>query len=229
MDFRFKFFGCGEYGEVCYYCTLHKSKCSCPAYKPMLGRPHFHLILFGYDVPVETMKLWSIKRGNPLYVSDTIADAWDHKGFHTIGNVTFQSCAYVARYVTKKYSGENAKKHYERVDRETGEIFNLVPEFVRMSRGGPPDKSGKQQFGIGKEWVDKFKGDLDKDFITIAGRKFSLPRYYDSFFDEDTLTIKKAKRRREARKRKEDNTPDRLRVKEKIKRIQINQLIREVV
>lgn len=77
---KIRFFHCGEYGEK-------------------LSRPHYHAILFNYDFPDK--KVFSEKNGNTIYTSELLEDIWG-KGFCTIGDVTFQSAAYVARYVMKK-------------------------------------------------------------------------------------------------------------------------------
>ena len=43
------------------------------------------------------------------------SSAWP-QGHAVIGNVTFQSCAYVARYILKKVNGKKAVDAYTRVD-----------------------------------------------------------------------------------------------------------------
>ena len=81
QNIKIRFFACGEYGD-----------------KNL--RPHYHLILFNYDFSDDRQLLRQTPYG-PLYISDFLFRLWPY-GFHTIGNVTFKSCAYVARYVTKK-------------------------------------------------------------------------------------------------------------------------------
>ena len=84
-----RFFHCGEYGE------LNK-------------RPHHHAIIFNFDF--DDKYLW--KRGtNPLWRSPTLEKLWPY-GMSSIGKVTFESAAYVARYVMKKVNGELADEHY---------------------------------------------------------------------------------------------------------------------
>lgn len=77
----FRFFACGEYGEVG-------------------KRPHYHALLFGIDPPDKV--LWSTsKRGERLYRSETLERIWG-KGHCLIGSVTLQSAGYCARYSLKK-------------------------------------------------------------------------------------------------------------------------------
>lgn len=83
-----RFFHCGEYGEK-------------------FRRPHYHALIFNHDF--DDKILWSKNRGSPLYISESLDSLWEF-GFATIGDVTFESAAYVARYITKKVNGELAKK-----------------------------------------------------------------------------------------------------------------------
>ena len=64
--------------------------------------------------------------------------------------MTFESAAYVARYIMKKITGRSAGAHYEHVCEQTGEITNRKPEFNKMSL----------KPGIGQGWYDKFKDDV---------------------------------------------------------------------
>ena len=99
-----RFFHCGEYGELLY-------------------RPHYHACLFGFDFSDKV--LWSTRGGVRLYRSKILEKLWTF-GFSTIGDVTFESAAYVARYCTKKITGDKADEHYN----------GRSPEYVTMSR--PP-------------------------------------------------------------------------------------------
>jgi hypothetical protein len=75
-----RFFHCGEYGEL-------------------NQRPHYHACLFGYDFPDKV--LYTIRDECRLYRSPMLEKLWP-MGFATVGDVTFESAAYVARYITKK-------------------------------------------------------------------------------------------------------------------------------
>ena len=77
-----------------------------------------------------------------------------------MGEVTFESCAYVARYVTKKVTGRNAVSHYERVDSGSGEVFSLRPEYCTMSR----------RPGIGTQHFDKYRDEIyPRDEVVCRG------------------------------------------------------------
>lgn len=157
------------------------------------GRPHYHLILFGIpdDVPLEFLKY--DRHGFPLFHSPLLSDCWK-KGFVVIGAVNFEACAYVARYVLKKQTGQ-ASSFYD---------FNEIqPEFCEMSR----------RPGIGKEYYDLFKDDIYRfDAITKKGAKGKVidhkpPRYFDKLFnydDPDEMAAVLKKRHSIAKSRERD-------------------------
>jgi hypothetical protein len=129
-------------------------------------------------------KLWSERDGNKLYTSESLEKLWPY-GFSTIGEVTFQSAAYVARYIMKKHKGDGAEDHYTRWCPETGEGTLVDPEYCTMSR----------KPGIGYEWFQKYKADVyPHDYVVINGHKVKPPRYYDSLLDEQELAQLKAAR-----------------------------------
>lgn len=227
-----RYFACGEYGEVCQYCgqskPVHENDKNCTVWKPVLGRPHYHAIIFGFDFPDRI--LWKkTKTGELLYRSKLLEKVWK-KGHSSIGNVTFESAAYVSRYVMKKRKGKpdqqdsNGKKNYEfyqKVDPETGEIYQCEQEFCLMSRNP----------GLGNKWMEKYHSDTNKDFLTLRGKKMKLPKYYDSILEAENeieFELRKLNRRKKAEQFKEDNTYERLLVKEKVKKAQLNQLIRNL-
>lgn len=197
---KLRYFACGEYGE-------------------MNNRAHYHAIIFGYGFDDKT--LWTkTKTGHLLYRSDLLEKCWT-KGHSYIGSVTFESAAYVARYITKKWKGDGADEHYKLLDPETGQIHQLEPEFCLMSR----------KPGIGKEWLDKYKTDTNKDFIMFNGMKMKLPKYYDAQLemeDAAAMKIRKSERIKEAKKHAEDNTRERLDTKEIVKKAQISNLSRSL-
>jgi len=197
---RIRFYHCGEYG------THH-------------GRPHYHACLFGHQFADK--KLWRQSRENPLYRSPSLEKLWPF-GFSTIGDVTFQSAAYVARYIVKKVTGEKAEQHYQWADADTGEIHQQRPEYTTMSR----------RPGIGKAWLDKYTPDVyPGDYIVLNGKKLKPPKYYNGQYEIDYPSdfAKIKRRRKEASKLHEhDQTPDRLKVKEIVKKAQLNQLKRNL-
>lgn len=188
-----RYFHCGEYGEK-------------------LGRPHYHACIFGYDF--QDKELLKVNNGNPIYISKDLNALWEW-GHSSIGQVTFESAAYVARYITKKITGDIAKDHYEflSVDHKTGEIIRNIdrkPEYTTMSR----------RPGIAGEWIEKFMGDVyPKDYVKISGRgNMRPPRFFDNKFEliaPEKFQELKNKRKEQMNLNSDENTEDRLLVKEK--------------
>jgi len=145
---RIRFFACGEYGD-------------------MYLRPHYHVILFGYDFPDKT--LWrKTDRGYYTYISALLAELWP-LGHTEIGTVTAQSGSYVARYALKKITGPRAGEHYQRLHPLSGEIFQVRPEFITMST----------RPGIGSGWFENWEADcFPTNFVIVDGEKMPVPRYY---------------------------------------------------
>lgn len=118
-------------------------------------------------------------------------------GMSTIGAVTFESAAYVARYVVKKLTGPRAAEYGGR-----------VPEFGVMSR----------RPGIGKGWFDQFANEVyPADSVVTRGRECRPPRFYDSMLEsESPLEAFLVKRKRAQELRLEDQTEARLLVRETV-------------
>ncbi len=193
----FRYFHCGEYGEE-------------------NGRPHYHACVFGLDW-IEDRKPFKIERENQTYVSDTLEKLWGN-GFTVIGSLTFQSAAYVARYIMKKVNGPLQDYHY--VDKTTGLIKK--PEYTTMSR----------RPGIGTSWFDKYHADVfPSDEVVVGGKRSRPPKFYDSLYkilDEQGAELMKSRRRAAGSKYDENNTPDRLEVRETVQLAQIKQLKRTI-
>ena len=197
---KIRYYHCGEYGDKNF-------------------RPHYHAIIFGLEF--DDQKLFTVNNGEKLYTSEKLEKLWPF-GFSTIGTVTFESAAYVARYVMKKVNGKNAKNHYERIDSNTGEIYNLVPEYNTMSR----------RPGIASGWFDKYKDDVyPSDNIHLRDKTFRPPKFYDKMYEHlmpNEMEKIKKQRMINMQKHETDNTADRLAVKEQVKNAQLNKLIRSI-
>ena len=184
-----RFFACGEYGEE-------------------LGRPHYHLIIFGYDFP-DKEPLFTDKIGHTHYRSPLLEKVWPF-GHATVTGFSFQTAAYVARYMTKKINGGLAEKHYEKVDETTGEIYSIKPEFATMSR----------RPGIGSDWYEKFKTDVfPSDECVIEGKVYSVPRFFLERLKKESpemAEVIRDKRLETINNKEQDNTFERLIEREKV-------------
>lgn len=188
---------CGEYGEES-------------------GRPHYHALIFGYDFP-DKIKIKQLSSKCTVYRSALLDKLWPY-GHTSVGALTFESAAYVARYCLKKVTGKGADDHYARSD-EFGD-YRQVEEFIH----------GSNRPGLGKPWLKKFKTDVyPNDYVVINGKEVKPPRYYDKIFSEENPTAFEwiqYERAMEALVHSHDNTPERLAVKETVTKARISQFKR---
>lgn len=149
---KIRFLMCGEYGET-------------------TQRPHYHAIIFGWRPPDRS--LFSVSGGNDLYESKFLSERWG-LGHASFGEVTFESCAYVGRYITKKLTGDMAVDAYQVIDDETGEIFTRKAPYLVPSRDPP----------IGATWLEKYgRQAYEQDFVVLRAKEMGIPRAYDRFYE----------------------------------------------
>lgn len=136
-----RFYASGEYGSKTF-------------------RPHYHAIIFGIELadfaPLKYLGTNELKQG--YYTSSLLEDIWS-KGFVVVTEVSWQTCAYVARYVMKKInSPTNCFEAY----------LNAEPEFSLMSR----------RPGIGAYYMQEHDDWKDKAAYYIDGVEIRMPRYF---------------------------------------------------
>jgi len=187
------------------------------------GRPHYHACIFGWK-PKDLVRFQ--KSGDSvLYRSQELDSLWTDNngqliGFTTVGDVTFESAAYVARYIMKKQNSDNldpkTQKAYSAVydytNPNTGEITKKTPEYNKMSL----------KPGIGATWIEKYMSDVypTGEIIIRGNKKVMTPKYYDKIFKKhaDPYVFDEMLYMREinAKLKSEDNTPERLEVKRQV-------------
>lgn len=195
---KIRFFACGEYG-------------------PQSDRPHYHLIIFGWE-PSDG-KLHSDKGRYRVYTSDALSALWPY-GFHTWSHTSPENCAYVGNYTVKKITGQRAKDHYTRITTD-GEMIEIQPEFALMST----------RPGIGHDFYREYESDFrNSDAALLLGRRKRVPRYYDKLLQresEQQLEAVKEKRKNKARKHRANNTPERLAARETVLNAKLKTFQRE--
>jgi hypothetical protein len=86
--------------------------------------------------------------------------------------------------------------------------------------------------GIGQAWLDKFMSDVyTNDHVVVRGRKCRPPRFYDNKFKlkfPDQFDMIQFAREMDGRSRHEDNTFERLAVKEKVALAKLSLLKRTI-
>lgn len=189
--FGIRYYGVGEYGD------LNK-------------RPHYHSIIFGVDFPDKRLYSENAK-GQKVYWSATLNDIWG-LGDCKIGEVSYESAAYVARYCLKKVDGKQREAGHYLVYDADGVIHERSPEFSHMSR----------RPGIGSSYFDKYGNEVKAhDSIIVNGREVPSIRYYDdriALGDPDALELIKRRRRAKAvwLERQVDRRRTRERLQEKL-------------
>lgn len=151
---KFRYYQIGEYGDLG-------------------GRPHHHACVFG-------MKLGSLeemnksKKGNRQWTDRDLEKTWG-MGRTSVGSLTWQSAAYVTRYIMNKQNGDLAEEHYKTLDIDTGEVSQVLPEYATMSR----------RPGIGAGWIEKNVEDVyPRDTIPIGPGKVGRSlKYYDNYLE----------------------------------------------
>lgn len=138
---KLRYYQCGEYGE-------------------RTNRPHHHAILFNLPLPdIKPINLARAKDAHTLYTSAILERTWN-KGMISIGQVTFETAAYTAAYVTKKITGPKAQEHYQ----------GRTPEYSTMSR----------RPGIGSGFAAEYEQEIyQADSVIIRGLEMQPPKYYD--------------------------------------------------
>lgn len=158
-----RFYACGEYGS-------------------RTQRPHYHVVIFNW-FPSDARYFKHDSRGYNFYVSGIVSDCWKY-GNHLVSNMTWETCAYTARYVTKKL-GNKESEVYER--------YNIEPEFTVMSR-----KPGLSNQFFHDHKLSIYYDENEQPIIRLPNGdnplKFRPPRYFDNLFDvEDSSRLQEVK------------------------------------
>lgn len=139
-------------------------------------RPHYHAIIFGIGISDIGDCVPSGKNGlgQQYYVSKRIRSTWK-RGNVIITDVSWQTMAYVARYVTKKLNGP-LEEFY---------AMRNIPQkpFALMSRNP----------GLGADYLKLHPDALDYQEIWLStlegGKKVNVPKYfYDLAIKKDLIS-----------------------------------------
>lgn len=157
---KVRYYACGEYGDD----TM---------------RPHYHPIIFGLHLDDLVPLSQHSGLGDTYYTSETIRQLWP-LGNHVVGALTWQSAAYVARYVTKKVTG---------IKKQDYEAIGIQPEFAVMSR----------KPGIGRQWAEDNHDKLQYNYLSVGDEngasQIPPPRYFKQLFPEFQLSDQDFRRR----------------------------------
>lgn len=145
-----RYFASGEYGSQTY-------------------RPHYHCLIFGLHLD----DLQPIKHsfcGDQYYISDFISKCWPF-GIHILGQVTWNSAAYVARYTMKKATHGYTKEYYEKAGIQSEfQMMSLRPAIGRRFYDDHPDLFEYSTFNV---------------TTMYGGLKMSPPEYFRKLHKKD--------------------------------------------
>lgn len=176
---KIRYFGVGEYGEN-------------------NERPHYHILIFGYDFP-DKLFFKKSSKGVDIFLSEELSELWQY-GIATVQQINHQACMYTAKYCCKKLQFNS-----EQAELET--YYGREQEFIFMSKGNCQSNRcpyineiiknckglnslrnldnpyckycDKTRGGIGYNWLLKYIQDVVKiGYCTIDGIKYPLPKYY---------------------------------------------------
>jgi hypothetical protein len=206
------------------------------------GRPHYHAAIFGWR-PNDLYEPRKTKAGSLIYQSKVLEDCWrirnkntgeyESIGLSSVGELTFESAAYIARYICTKVTGkgEAYKYHNCYTDIQTGEIVKRVPEYNKMSLKSITGIKGMPG-GIAADWYLKYKTDVyPHDYVVVRGMKMKPPKYYDKILKKQDFELFEEityQREKSAKINYLDNTPERLAVKEQVAQARLNRLKRNL-
>lgn len=166
-DIKIKTYEAGEYGSDDEYIDNYGKV------RKGTKRPHYHVIVFNLKPKDMVFHKWSkcewSDEKNALFKSKTIDKVWG-MGHVDLNEVNYETCAYVARYVVKKYKGSDSKEHYEEL--------GIEPEFQGNSQG-----IGKEFYINNKEkiWAQEAFWQITKKGL----KRVKLPRYFDKQIEKE--------------------------------------------
>lgn len=170
----------------------------CGEYGPQTLRPHYHALLFNCDFRDRKIAGKS-GSGFSFYSSEVLTKLWGY-GHATVQDMSSQTAGYCSSYVFDKITGDLASAHYG----------VRKPEYCACSL----------KPGIGALWFEEFGRDKSRqDFVVHDGRETAPPKYYDKLSDRagfDWLEEIEFAREQRAKLAFEDETPERLAVREQV-------------
>lgn len=197
------------------------------------GRPHYHVIIFGYDFSDDRYLWRKSPRGHDYFRSPLLETVWPYGNCDLTG-LTFANAAYCARYSFKKLGGALADSHYSRVHPVTGEVHQVEREFMLCSK----------RPAIGLRWFQEYESDaFPSDFVVVEGRKRPIPDYYsrklkgrfasstadpEALVPKDDLYPVLQKRKKNSAAHSSDRTPERLAVLNECEELREKRLERDL-
>lgn len=150
----------------------------CGEYGTRTLRPHYHVILFNFDLP--DRKAWrKSDQGKTVYTSETLKRLWPF-GNSEFGIAEPGGIAYLFKYVLKKKTRKEKEKPLELLIGDT--TYEVAHEFIEASRNP----------GIGAHMRESRS--IKKGYLSVNGVRTKLPKYYQNFLQiHDPATYERLK------------------------------------
>lgn len=170
---KVRYFLCGEYGAE-------------------KNRPHYHIILFGYDF--QDKWLWCYdSHGLPLYRSPRLEKLWQF-GYSTIGAVDFESAKYCAKYMQadgREYVALGLNRPFTLSSRRPGIALDVIPDTVFQY--GDVYIDGFRRLAP-RAFLKKFKELFPERYENLMFHKLRKSEQYIKLLWEDDVIIEDYKK-----------------------------------
>lgn len=167
-------------------------------YGEQTQRPHYHALLYGLPADCEETQ-----------------NAWPH-GYVRTDPITPAAIAYVAGYNAKKI-GWRLTDREEKVDPDTGEIYQYQPPFIRMSRNPGIGGSSRKHW---RSW---------KETAVIDGLTIPVPRYLHEAWKQNSTKEQQEQLQHQRNIKISDNTLRGAYTKEKLENQLRNEEARQTI
>lgn len=145
-------------------------------YGDLNGRPHFHVILFGWKPP-DLVYFGKTKRGEDIYVSKIVEETWQH-GYISVGELNFQTAFYTCKYM-QKFAYDDDTKRRPFITMSTSVTLGFDRDSI--------NNLAKPTFfvnGIEKAIPNSLLRRAEKDGFDISGIKMQREAFIQSTFNE---------------------------------------------
>ena len=162
----------GFTGKIKYLCSGE--------YGELNGRPHFHVILFGWK-PTDLRFRGRSQKGYVAYKSDMLESIWG-AGFVDVGDVTEHTAPYMVKYIAKfgevkgdefTVNGKNVRKPYIVYPKKILGIDYFLENFKQILTNGYILDSRGQKHGIPRSYL-KYCENCDDSLIQELYNEYKL-------------------------------------------------------
>lgn len=167
------------------------------------ARPHYHLLLWGFDFQHDRRREGDSGRGHPMWSSKLLDQLWG-MGLCRINELGLEVAKYAAKYALKSFSGKHELRSLP-----GGGLVEVEPCFDQLPHGK----------ALGLTWLDRYWSDVFPRGVMVlrGGIEVPIPLAYMKVCKEREPAVYErvmAERRAEGLKRLEHSMPQRLTARE---------------